>query len=76
MREAFGDDCFPWAYWASQDSIAEHCRTGYYLTERQWLNRVMSLRTRWAMQATSTAGGTTHSIIASTLERLQRITKR
>ena len=43
IRETFGDDCFPWAYWASQDSIAEHRLTGYYLTERQWLNRVGQL---------------------------------
>ena len=42
-KEAFGDDCFPWAYWASQDSIAEHRLTGYYLTDRQWLNRVVKL---------------------------------
>jgi hypothetical protein len=43
IREAFGDECFPWAYWASQDSLAEHRLTGYYLTDQQWLNRVMKL---------------------------------
>jgi hypothetical protein len=43
IREAFGNDCFPWAYWASQGSTAKHRLTGYYLTERQWTNRVMKL---------------------------------
>jgi hypothetical protein len=43
IEESFGEDCFPWAYWASQDSIAEHRLTGYYLTDRQWLNRVVKL---------------------------------
>ena len=43
IKEAFGDHCFTWAYWASQDSIADHLRTGYYLTDRQWLNRVVKL---------------------------------
>jgi hypothetical protein len=28
IREAFGDACFPFAYWASQDSIGQHRLTG------------------------------------------------
>ena len=61
IREAFGDDCFPWAYWASQDSMAEHRLTGYYLTDRQWLNRVVKLIETLGTGASSTAGTSAHA---------------
>ena len=43
QRHQRGDECFPFAYWASQDSIVEHRLTGYALTNQQWLNRVVKL---------------------------------
>ena len=43
IEEAFGDACFSFAYWASQDSIGEHRLTGYALTSQQWLKRVVKL---------------------------------
>jgi hypothetical protein len=37
------DENLRYAYWASQDSLAQHRRIGHYYTDAQWTNRVLKL---------------------------------
>jgi Histone methylation protein DOT1 len=43
VKDLFGDNSLRYAFWASQDSLAEHRQTGCDFTEKQWSDRVRNL---------------------------------